>query len=102
MRLAPPMSVVVILVFSIPTICVSQRPVAATRPPTDGPAFVARTVDVGFGSTQADSPSALLLEILGAVAGTGAGLGIHYLLNKGTDRNLGDGPVIPIFVLSQG
>jgi hypothetical protein len=40
--------------------------------------------------------------LLGGVAGTALGLGVHYLLNRGTDRNLGDRVVVPIFVLSQG
>ena len=40
---------------------------------------------------------------LGAVLGTGVGLGVHYLLNRGTSRNF-DTPsaVVPIFVLAQG
>jgi hypothetical protein len=36
------------------------------------------------------------------VVGTGFGLGVHYVLNKGSDRNLDDVVVIPIFTLSQG
>lgn len=40
--------------------------------------------------------------LLGGIAGTALGLGVHYLLNRGTDRNLGDRVVVPIFVLSQG
>jgi hypothetical protein len=40
--------------------------------------------------------------LLGAVVGTGAGLGVHYLVNRASDRNLGDAVVIPIFVLAQG
>lgn len=39
---------------------------------------------------------------LGAVVGTGVGLGIHWLLNRASDRNLGDKVVVPIFVLAQG
>lgn len=39
---------------------------------------------------------------LGAVVGTGVGLGVHYLFNRDSDRNLGDGVVVPIFVISQG
>jgi len=39
---------------------------------------------------------------LGAVAGTGLGLGVHYAFNRNSDRNLGDAVVVPIFVLSQG
>ncbi len=40
--------------------------------------------------------------IVGAIVGTGVGLGIHYLLNRESDRNLGDLVTIPIFTLSQG
>jgi hypothetical protein len=39
---------------------------------------------------------------LGAIIGTGVGLGVHWLLNSGSDRNLGDKVVVPIFVFSQG
>lgn len=39
---------------------------------------------------------------LGALAGTAGGLGVHWLLNRGTDRNLGDRIVIPIFAVAQG
>jgi hypothetical protein len=39
---------------------------------------------------------------LGAVVGSGAGLGVHWLLNAGTDRNIGDAWTVPIFVISQG
>lgn len=37
---------------------------------------------------------------LGAVAGVG--LGVHWLLNRGSDRNVGDTVVIPIFAVAQG
>jgi hypothetical protein len=40
--------------------------------------------------------------VAGAIVGTGIGLGIHYLLNRESDRNLGDMITIPIFVLAQG
>jgi hypothetical protein len=36
-------------------------------------------------------------DVAGAVIGTGIGLGIHYLLNRESDRNLGDMITIPIF-----
>jgi hypothetical protein len=39
---------------------------------------------------------------LGGLAGTGIGLGVHYLLNNNSDRNIGDRIVLPIFVISQG
>jgi hypothetical protein len=40
--------------------------------------------------------------VVGAVLGTGIGLGVHYLLNRNSDRNLGDMVVVPIFAISQG
>jgi hypothetical protein len=40
--------------------------------------------------------------LAGSVVGTGVGLGVHYLLNQGSDRNLGDKVVVPIFALAQG
>ena len=40
---------------------------------------------------------------LGAVVGTGVGLGVHWLLNRASDRNFDDPQaVVPIFTLSQG
>jgi hypothetical protein len=39
---------------------------------------------------------------LGSIVGTGVGLGVHYLLNRESDRNLGDKVVVPIFALAQG
>jgi hypothetical protein len=39
---------------------------------------------------------------LGAILGTAVGLGVHYLVNRNSDRNLGDAVVVPIFALSQG
>ena len=38
----------------------------------------------------------------GSVVGTGVGLGVHYILNRESDRNLGDKIVVPIFALAQG
>ena len=49
-----------------------------------------------------DSPRSAVGAVLGAVVGTGIGLGVHYILNNNSDRNLGDAVVVPIFVLSQG
>jgi hypothetical protein len=40
--------------------------------------------------------------LLGSVVGTGVGLGVHYLLNRESDRNLGDKIVVPIFAIAQG
>ena len=40
--------------------------------------------------------------LLGAVVGTGVGLGVHWLVNQNSDRNIGDAVVLPIFVISQG
>lgn len=41
--------------------------------------------------------------LLGAVVGTGVGMGVHWLLNEGTERNLDDPwVVVPIFTLGQG
>jgi hypothetical protein len=39
---------------------------------------------------------------VGAILGTGVGLGVHYVLNRNSDRNLGDAIVLPIFAISQG
>jgi hypothetical protein len=40
--------------------------------------------------------------LVGSIVGTGVGLGVHYLLNRESDRNLGDKVVVPIFALAQG
>ena len=40
--------------------------------------------------------------LVGSVVGTGVGLGVHYLLDRESDRNLGDKVVVPIFALAQG
>lgn len=39
---------------------------------------------------------------LGALVGTGVGLGLHYAFNHSSDRNLGDAVTVPLFVISQG
>jgi hypothetical protein len=39
---------------------------------------------------------------VGSLVGTGVGLGVHWVLNRNSDRNLGDKIVLPIFVISQG
>ena len=38
----------------------------------------------------------------GALIGTGVGLGLHALINRNSDRNIGDYITLPIFALSQG
>ena len=63
---------------------------------------VGAAVGVTLAARGTGAPRSALGAGLGAVAGTGAGLGVHYLLNRGTDRNLGDAVVIPIFAVSQG
>lgn len=49
-----------------------------------------------------ESPRSAVGAVLGGLVGTGVGLGVHYILNNNSDRNLGDAVVVPIFVLSQG
>lgn len=39
---------------------------------------------------------------LGALVGTAVGLGIHYAVNRNSDRNIGDPGVYVIFALTQG
>ncbi len=58
-----------------------------------GTAFVARQTGARHSVTGA---------VAGAILGTGVGLGVHYLLNRNSDRNLGDMVVVPIFAISQG
>jgi hypothetical protein len=60
------------------------------------------TVGVTSAARHTGSRRSIAGGLLGGVAGTAIGLGVHYLLNHGTDRNLGDRIVVPIFVLSQG
>ena len=49
------------------------------------------------------SPRSFGGALLGAVVGTGVGMGVHWLLNKGTERNLDDPwVVVPVFTLGQG
>ena len=51
---------------------------------------------------QTESRRSIPGALVGSVVGTGVGLGVHYLLNRESDRNLGDKVVVPIFALAQG
>ena len=64
--------------------------------------IVGATVGTVMTARLTDSPRSVLGAALGAIAGTGVGLGVHYVLNRNSDRNLGDKVVVPIFVISQG
>ena len=62
-------------------------------------AAIAHHAAAGYTGTRRSFGGALL----GAVLGTGVGVGVHWLLNQGTERNLDDPwVVVPIFTLSQG
>jgi hypothetical protein len=63
---------------------------------------VGATVGTSLAARAMHSPRSAGGAALGAVVGTGVGLGVHWLLNSNSDRNLGDKIVVPIFVLSQG
>ena len=64
---------------------------------------VGATVGTTLVARQTTSQRSVAGAALGAVVGTGAGLGVHYLLNRGTDRNLDDAAVVlPIFAIAQG
>ena len=63
---------------------------------------VGATVAVTLTARATDAPASVLGAGLGALVGTGVGLGVHWLLNAGSDRNLDDALVIPIFAVSQG
>lgn len=60
------------------------------------------TLGVTLAARATGSPRSFAGAAIGAVVGTGVGLGLHWLLNHNSDRNLGDRIVVPIFVLSQG
>ena len=64
--------------------------------------IVGATAGTSLMARRTGARRSLVGAALGATVGTGIGLGIHYLLNQSSDRNLGDQIVIPIFVLSQG
>jgi hypothetical protein len=63
---------------------------------------IGATVGTSLAARYTESERSLGGAAAGAVVGTGVGLGVHYLLNRNSDRNLGDKIVVPIFVLSQG
>ncbi len=63
---------------------------------------IGATVGTTLVARQTGSRRSIPGALLGSVVGTGARLGVHYLLNRESDRNLGDKVVVPIFALSQG
>lgn len=60
------------------------------------------TVGTKLAANCTGSRSSISGAALGAVVGTGVGLGVHWLLNRGTDNNIGDWVVVPIFTITQG
>jgi hypothetical protein len=71
-----------------------------------GGAGVLGIVGAALGATLVASHTGAPRSVGGAIAGglvgTGVGLGVHYLLDRNSDRNLGDPVTIPIFAISQG
>jgi hypothetical protein len=63
---------------------------------------VGATVGTTLVARQTGSHRSIPGALGGSVVGTGVGLGVHYILNRESDRNLGDKIVVPIFVLAQG
>jgi hypothetical protein len=63
---------------------------------------IGATVGTTLVARQTGSHRSVPGAFLGSVVGTGVGLGVHFLLNRESDRNLGDKVVVPIFALSQG
>lgn len=63
---------------------------------------VGATVATSIAARYTGSRRSMGGALLGAVVGTGAGLGVHWLVNQNSDRNIGDAVVLPIFVISQG
>ena len=63
---------------------------------------VGATTAVVLTARATGAPRSVLGAALGAIVGTGVGLGVHWMLNRNSDRNLGDRIVLPIFALSQG
>jgi hypothetical protein len=60
------------------------------------------TIGTEVAARYTGSKRSVLGAALGAAVGTGVGLGIHALVNRNSDRNLGDPIVVPIFVIAQG
>jgi hypothetical protein len=60
------------------------------------------TIGTSLAARATNAPRSVAGAALGSVVGTGVGLGVHWLLNRSSDRNLGDKIVVPIFVVSQG
>jgi hypothetical protein len=48
------------------------------------------------------SDYSVLGAVLGGLVGTAVGLGVHWLFNQNSDRNLGEYETIPLFAVSQG
>jgi hypothetical protein len=63
---------------------------------------VGATVGTTLVARQTGSHRSIPGALVGSVVGTGVGLGVHYLLNRESDRNLGDKVVVPIFAVAQG
>lgn len=63
---------------------------------------VGATVGVSLVARATGSRRSIPGAVLGAVVGTGLGVLIHIGLDRGTERNLDDVIVIPIFTVSQG
>lgn len=63
---------------------------------------VGATIGVSLVARATGSKRSIPGAVLGAVVGTGLGVLIHIALDRGTDRNLDDVIVIPIFTVSQG
>jgi hypothetical protein len=64
---------------------------------------IGATVGTTIAARMTGSRRSVLGAGLGAIVGTGVGLGVHYLVNNSSDRNLDDGAVVlTIFSMSQG
>jgi hypothetical protein len=63
---------------------------------------VGATLGTALVARQTGARHSVAGAVAGAILGTGVGLGVHYLLNRNSDRNLGDMVVVPIFAISQG
>ena len=63
---------------------------------------VTSTVAVVLSARATRTPYSAPGAFAGALVGTGVGLGLHALINRNSDRNIGDYITLPIFALSQG